>query len=247
MKRLITLSIMFTATLSAQAQLKLYELKTKKPAQTTYTFQLPKADSTFRFDFAVLNEDASKAKGIRVVRTIEKLAAGQSTNFCFAKTCYPPPTNTSSPEKIAAGGTIPAKAGQFGLQADLNISNVSGTTIVRYRIENVRDLTDTASVTLIYKTSASADRVTSPVILSAQLSPNPANTQTLINVNLVKAVQTSVTIYNAQGTPVFTRNYGILNGNQKLMVNTSSLLPGLYTVALTAGEDKQSITLQVEH
>ena len=230
MKRLFILTAVMAVTASAKAQLKLYELKTKKPAQKVYTYQLPQADSTFKVDFAILNADSTKAKNIKVVRTTEKLAAGQTTNFCFVNNCYPPATRVSAPERIKAGGTIPAKAGQFGLQADLTINNIAGITIVRYRIQDISDPADTVSVTLVYKVSASGSPglTKNLIITSARVNPNPANSTTFVNFTLAKAAAVSVTVYNAQGAMVFSRNYGMLNGEQKLPVNTSAFLQGLY-------------------
>jgi hypothetical protein len=68
------------------------------------------------------------------------------------------------------------------------------------------------------------------------LFPNPTNMDAQLTVNLTTPQNVTVTIMDVAGNVVGTHNYGELNGNVMLPIQTAALAKGVYMIELRAGE-----------
>ncbi|MEM9921581.1 MAG: T9SS type A sorting domain-containing protein [Bacteroidota bacterium] len=73
--------------------------------------------------------------------------------------------------------------------------------------------------------------------------PNPFTASTNIELELTKATDVQVTMYNVIGRQMYNRNYGLLNGRQQLNINGGDLPKGAYLLQLYL--DEQLITRRV--
>lgn len=67
-----------------------------------------------------------------------------------------------------------------------------------------------------------------------KLFPNPTNGNSNVLLNLETSAEVSMSIYDVTGKEVGNRAYGSLQGPQTLLVNSSLLPKGMYTIAVTA-------------
>ena len=70
----------------------------------------------------------------------------------------------------------------------------------------------------------------------ATLSPNPTSGNAWLSLNLDADTEVSVTITDVQGRKLADRSYGILNGGQRIELNSSNFAKGLYFVKVTMGD-----------
>jgi hypothetical protein len=62
--------------------------------------------------------------------------------------------------------------------------------------------------------------------------PNPFNAEFAVNMNIQKAAQVTVNVYDQAGRLVVQQNAGKLSGNNTLKVNAGNLSEGTYTVVV---------------
>jgi hypothetical protein len=111
----------------------------------------------------------------------------------------------------------------------LNINNVITPTIMN------------ANHTLFGLTNVP---VTSDIVSSLAIYPNPFNNQANINFSLTKDENVTVTVSNLLGQNVMTLNNGLMSaGEHNIMINGNNLTSGMYFVTLKAGD--YSITSKV--
>ncbi|NBP04862.1 MAG: T9SS C-terminal target domain-containing protein [Bacteroidetes bacterium] len=67
---------------------------------------------------------------------------------------------------------------------------------------------------------------------SVTIQPNPFNAEFAVNMNIQKAAQVSVNVYDQAGRLVVQQNAGRLSGNNTLKVNAGNLSEGTYTVVV---------------
>jgi agmatine/peptidylarginine deiminase len=73
------------------------------------------------------------------------------------------------------------------------------------------------------------DNLSNSTNVISEFYPNPANEQTLININSIDS-GINVNIYNISGIPVYSNNFSMIKGFDALAINTSSFIPGTYLV-----------------
>lgn len=176
-KNIVSLILLCVVPFVTNAQLQLIEPVTGAQSLPAYQFILPEKDSLVKYDLYVKN-NSPVAKRIRVVKSIITQATGHESNFCFVLNCYPTSSTVSKPENIKANGTIPevVMEGVFGLQADFNCKGLKGNSIIRYRVENLSDGADTASVEFTYL----VDNILPMQWLSFSVSPYGSSKQALL-------------------------------------------------------------------
>jgi thiol-disulfide isomerase/thioredoxin len=76
--------------------------------------------------------------------------------------------------------------------------------------------------------------------------PNPAAEMTNVKIGLTEAAVVSMEIIDINGRVVATRNYGMLNGEMILPVNTADLASGIYMVNVRVGDHTESRRLIVQ-
>ena len=74
------------------------------------------------------------------------------------------------------------------------------------------------------------DKLAGPDAIS--IAPNPSSEFSNITISLLKEANVNVEIYNVNGAKIATKDYGMLNGDINLPVQTSELSSGLYLVKI---------------
>lgn len=74
------------------------------------------------------------------------------------------------------------------------------------------------------------------------LYPNPANSETFMNIELKKASRINVNIINAVGQVVYSQNLNLQAGKQLISLPVSGLAQGIYTLTLTGDTNAKPIT-----
>jgi len=74
------------------------------------------------------------------------------------------------------------------------------------------------------------------------LYPNPANSETFMNVELKKASRLNLTIVNTLGQVVYSQNLNLPAGKQLLSMPVANLAQGMYTLSITSNTDAKPIT-----
>jgi hypothetical protein len=81
---------------------------------------------------------------------------------------------------------------------------------------------------------------------SVNLFPNPANEMINVSLNLVKAENVSITMFNAMGQAVMTENRDMAAGATNIQFNTANLAAGVYFVNVAAGNATTTTKVVVE-
>lgn len=80
----------------------------------------------------------------------------------------------------------------------------------------------------------------------SQNYPNPFTGSTSFDVNLKKASDVTVEVYNVLGNLVSTNNYTLVSGSNKLTIDANGLTAGLYTYSVKVGAEKVTRTMMVK-
>lgn len=67
------------------------------------------------------------------------------------------------------------------------------------------------------------------------VSPNPANNVTVVNIPSLKLILTNLTVYNSQGTIVFTQQFNLHVGRNEFKIDISRYPAGVYTLTVSNG------------
>jgi hypothetical protein len=82
---------------------------------------------------------------------------------------------------------------------------------------------------------------------NVSVNPNPAKDFVNIKLNLTKAANVKITVYNLLGSEVLSKSYGkLISGDSKLTLNTSDLNSGIYFFTVQAGSDRITKKIIVE-
>ncbi|MFN8395034.1 MAG: Omp28-related outer membrane protein [Bacteroidia bacterium] len=78
------------------------------------------------------------------------------------------------------------------------------------------------------------------------LFPNPTTDMAYVTLNLQSEVEVSLALTDLQGRQIASQNYGLLNGGQRLPLNTDGLAAGVYFVRVQMGDKLNVQRLVVE-
>ena len=92
----------------------------------------------------------------------------------------------------------------------------------------------------------SAQEVHPPSILKS-IVPNPADQECFVELNATETSSVDISIVDATGKIVKTQNYGNLEGNHRLSLDTSELENGFYLLQIKVGKSIQSDKIVVLH
>jgi hypothetical protein len=79
-----------------------------------------------------------------------------------------------------------------------------------------------------------------PVIDFQQLTPNPAQQETVLSVGLQRAADLQIQLIQMDGTIISTRKESLLEGNHRLPLDLSHLPPGVYLVDVQSAHSRQA-------
>jgi hypothetical protein len=182
--------------------------------------------SAFTFSGFIVKNTGSTAKSIRMIRQQVSVLQGTSNYFCW-ESCYSPNTDTST------GNVNLSPNGEFAdMFLDYAPSGQLGTSTVRYLLQNVANLNDTASILVRYSaTPTSLNEINAVPSLSA-IYPNPASNQVTVNYNCIQ-VQSSIEIKNLLGQ--VQRILPIVAGSKNINISVADMPEGIYFVTLKSG------------
>jgi len=162
-------------------------------------------------------------------RTVNNLATGHKSNFCWAGLCYSFSTTVSTnPDTIA-----PFSSDVF-FRGDLNPFGNVGVSTVCYNFYNNLDHTDSASICFTYDMTTGINDPGNNVSAISVPQPNPADHMTTIAYNLTgNNKDYEIAIYNILGNLVKRVAFPYKTG--AIMISTSELKSGVYFYSLVSG------------
>ncbi len=84
-------------------------------------------------------------------------------------------------------------------------------------------------------------------VFTASIYPNPANEMVTLNLNIKEMNEVTVDVYSITGALVSSSNLGSLNGENKLVLNSSRYDAGIYTVHINVGGNIIAQKLVITH
>lgn len=79
------------------------------------------------------------------------------------------------------------------------------------------------------------------------MTPNPANEESQVNLNLESPTQMNLEVLDLTGKTIMSRNYGMVQGDLIFPINVTSLNNGVYTIRITLDGQAQTRKLVVNH
>jgi len=234
MKVTTTILLILIVSLS-KAQLKIKDPSTNADVLPAYYVQVTPGSATQSFDFEIHN-DYSTSKTIKVKRYILQQSIGQDVYYCFGSNCY---TANSNPVfipnqnvTISAGGMLPNGAGTYGLKTDFDDNSVLGTSVVRYTMYDVNNVSDSVSFVVTYDVAAIGIKKNEELSFKLNFcSPNPATNFVTIPYELKQNVTNAkIVLHNILGNKVKELEINDLKGNAHLEL--SQLEEGVFFYSL---------------
>jgi hypothetical protein len=235
MKKIVT-TLLFIGGLSyAKAQLSIKDPSTSANVLPSYYVQVNPGSSTQSFDFEIHN-DYSSSKTIKVKRYLLQQTSGQDIYYCFGTNCY---TANSNPVfipnqnvTIPSGGMLPNGAGTYGLKTDFDDNSILGTSVVRYTMYDVNNVSDSVSFVVTYDVAAVGIKKNEDQANKLNFcSPNPATNSVLIPFELKQANSNAkIILHNIIGNKVKEVEINELKGVAQ--IDLSHLDEGIYFYSL---------------
>ncbi|HLG34200.1 MAG TPA: T9SS type A sorting domain-containing protein, partial [Bacteroidia bacterium] len=176
-----------------------------------------------------IHNGAANTLDVLAERTVNNLAPGHTSYFCWFITCYP--VNVSLATDPAS---ILSDSNEYSFRGYLNPNGNFGQSTVCYKFFDMNNVTDSVFVCFDYDIvtgiQVAGASATNPLSVA---SPNPANNLTSINYNSTN-VNSRIVVYNLLGVAVKEVK---LNSKQgALILATSDLNQGVYFYSLISGE-----------
>ena len=153
--------------------------------------------------------------------------------FCFGTACFPATTTiTPSPVPIASNGTQ-------SLKTYLEEATISGLSRVKYQVFNSSNVNDIFTFTIFYNSPVNVKEIADVLESVSDVFPNPSTNkaQLIINSN-VNTVNVIVTLTNALGSIVSTKNVDLVNGKNAILLDTENLNTGIYFATISTSNTK---------
>lgn len=188
-------------------------------------------------DFTVKNTSGGTIS-YHVRRTdilLNKISAADSAEayFCFGVSCFPA-TTTITPTSIA----IPSNGTQ-SLKTYLQEATISGLSKVKYQIFNASNVNDIFTFTIFYNSPLKVKENVDVLESVSDVFPNPSinKAQIVINSN-VNTSNVIITITNALGSTVSSKNTELYNGKNAILLDTENLNSGIYFATISSNNTK---------
>jgi hypothetical protein len=180
-------------------------------------------NSPFTLNGFTVKNNGTSPKTLRMIRQEIIVLPNTENYFCW-ESCYSPATDTSTGNLVLNSNAV------FNdMFLDYKPSGQLGESVVRYIIQNIADLNDTASLLVRYNaTPTSISEITVAPKLNS-LFPNPANNNVTVNF-AVNAGQASIEVKNVLGQVQIIAP--IVAGSKSTNLNVSDLPSGIYFVSL---------------
>jgi len=242
MKSVLIFSLSFLSLGLTSQSLEMYNNNTSALIPNNAVVQLTTtASSNIKFTVDIKNISGSTKKFL-AKRLDYILNPGADAYFCFAGSCYGPPTK-QSPDTLTLNTNQSASqvAGSFQmLVSDLDEAATLGYSQIRYTFFDANNTSDSVQVTLEYNTTLSSWIDVQKNIKSASLFPNPSEGMSSLLVNAASAFSGKVVVYNSLGDLISEQNSSFVQGQNKIELDLNSLSAGIYLVCVKTG--KSSLT-----
>ncbi len=185
---------------------------------TDYTGNLPYSLSGFE-----VKNIGPSSKTLRMTRTEISVVDSTENYFCW-ESCYSPQTN------ISLGNVILNSNQSFlNMYLDYKPKGHYGITTIRYRIENIADTTDGASILVHFSATPTSVKDLTPVAKLNSLFPNPAKNSITVNYTLNPS-QSNLEIRNVLGQ--IQKNVMLTAGSKSVNLNVDDMPSGIYFITL---------------
>lgn len=221
MKQLLSIFFIIFCLLSIKAQsLELYHSDIKvNNGDTLFVQTLP---NNFDQQFVRVKNINTTLKSV-LVKKYDLLKSGNASfSFCWAE-CYPPETNLSPISIIINPGEF---CDNFTAEYE---AEGQGISYVRYTFFDESNAADSISFFIEYKCNQNAI-LSFADIKSISAFPNPAKNHVNFTYTIQNINNASLRIYNMTGEIIYQEP--LMIGNNKLMVDISSLPTGIYMYAI---------------
>lgn len=194
----------------------------------------PNGNTKVTFD---IKNTSGSTKMYLAKRYDTQLNTGGDAYFCFAGNCYISMV-TQSPNALTltAGQSASQLPGQYNmLIADLDEGPAVGPSIIRYTFFNQNQVSDSIQVSIHYNVPTGMSAHSATQLSGLDLYPNPVDNHAVIRLNSSAAGDCKISVYNALGSVVNERNAVLVEGKNKIELNTESLSAGIYFASVKMG------------
>jgi hypothetical protein len=184
--------------------------------------------------YIAIKNISSSTKTYGLKRTDVVLNTDADAYFCFAGTCYVPAV-TTSPNNV----TLNAGQQDQPTQIYLDENGVQGYSEIKYEVYDVNNPSDV--VTFTFKYNPLLTSVKNHTALFASVSdvyPNPSVNKAQIVVNSTVANNAVISITNALGSVVSSRNLELTAGKNTVALDAENLNSGIYFATISSGNSK---------
>lgn len=197
-----------------------------------------------QLDINIQNTSSStKTYKMRMYYDLRNIVApGDSSNpyFCFGGQCYTPNVFTSPrTETLTPNGDATTNGHPISIHYDE--ATAAGVSSIRYRLfETTNASVDMMEFTIKYNDPAASVKSYSSLLSSvSDVYPNPSNNKAFITVNSTVDANTSlVTITNALGSIVHSKNIELSIGKNTIPLEVETLSSGIYFATIISGNYK---------
>lgn len=162
---------------------------------------------------------------------------GASAYFCFGGQCFPNTTYTAP-----ATNYVTLNAGQTDVPTQIYLDEdalTAGYSEVKYTVYDVNNINDAVSFTFKYNPTLQSVKENSNILTSiSDIYPNPSATKAQININSKATTTAVVSISNALGSTVSTKNVELSVGKNNIQLDSENLTSGIYFATISANNSK---------
>lgn len=248
MKKLLLIApLVLSLTVAAQSSMQIFNISNNNAQvvmnQTIYLTTTPAGNVQQTFDVKNISSNTKTYS----VKRYDMILHGSATEtavayFCFGGNCYGN-TTTVSPNSLSLNGNQSASqvSGSYQmLTTDLDEIATTGLSIVKYTIFNTATASDSIQFSIHYSDPnapvGTGIKSNNSEIASFEISPNPTSSATVVRFNSSRAYNSELSVINSVGQTVIEKQISIVEGKNKLGVETTGLPAGIYFISVKAGE-----------
>jgi hypothetical protein len=212
-----------------------------------------------------LKNNAAVTQSFNVTRTIvsqspildlSAVANAPTTYFCFGNNCFTPPVSTPDPSDytilLASGQTstsFPTADNSTDnnqpFSIDLEEGAATGNYVVRYKVFNVANASDTISFYMGYNQPLGLKNYGEISELSIHLFPNPTKDNETIFINSTNLSSIKLSMTNSIGQLVYSNDHKLNIGTNSISLDCKNLVSGIYNVTIESQKGIQSKKLAI--
>jgi hypothetical protein len=177
-----------------------------------------------------------------LLNTVTADASQALAYFCFAGSCYGPPTMMSPTSLTLQAGkkasdttAVDSMAAYYTLAADLDEASQVGCSEVRYTFFNTLNPSDSAQIVMKYSCTTTAIKERSKQTSFIDVFPNPAKDLVTVTINSTKTTRSTMTVINSIGALIAVDEVTLQPGANRIPLNVSSYESGLYFIRMDDG------------